>query len=111
MARIPTAFAKPLRDFPNRRRPRVQEANDMQPHFIHDQSAPWMGEFHKQLVRGKHVLLYGNVLDHFYVTRTGETQGRYVSVPEFLRLYFSDEGYEVIGHYDIVDGLTYADAS
>lgn len=68
-----------------------------------------MGEFHKQLVRGKHVLLYGNVLDHFYVTRNRESQGRYVSVPEFLRLYFGDEGYEVIGHYDIVDGLTFAD--
>ncbi len=81
----------------------------MQPHFIPDQSATWMGEFHKQLVRGKHVLLYGNVLDHFYVTRTGETQGTYVSVPEFLRLYFGDEGYEVIGQYDIVDGLTFAD--
>ena len=68
-----------------------------------------MGEFHKQLVRGKHVLLYGNVLDHFYITRSGDAQGRYVSVPEFLRLYFGDEGYEVIGHYDIVDGLTFSD--
>ena len=68
-----------------------------------------MGEFHKQLVRGKHVLLYGNVLDHFYITRAGDSQGRYVSVPEFLRLYFGDEGYEVIGHYDIVDGLTFSD--
>src|SRR5437870_3789338 len=67
-----------------------------------------MGEFHKQLVRGKHVLLYGNVLDHFYITRAGDSQGRYVSVPEFLRLYFGDEGYEVIGIYDIVDGLTLA---
>ena len=81
----------------------------MQPHFISDQSAPWMGEFHKQLVRGKHVLLYGNVLDHFYITPTGDSQGHYVSVPEFLRLYFGDEGYEVIGHYDIVDGLTFSD--
>ncbi len=81
----------------------------MLPHFIPDQSAPWMGEFHKQLVRGKHVLLYGNVLDHFYITRTADSPGRYVSVPEFLRLYFTDEGFELIGYYDIVDGLALAD--
>src|ERR1700674_3768400 len=105
MARTPTVFAKPPRGCPNRLPPSGQEENDVQPHFIPDQSAPWMGEFHKQLVRGKHVLLYGNVLDHFYITRVGDSQGRYVSVPEFLRLYFGDEGYEVIGHYDIVDGL------
>lgn len=83
----------------------------MQPQFIPDQSSPWMGEFHKHLVRGKHVLLYGNVLDHFYFTLAGDTQGRYVSVPEFLRHYFRDEGYEVIGHYDIVDGLSFSDPS
>lgn len=83
----------------------------MQPHFIPDQSSPWMSEFHKHLVRGKHVLLYGNVLDHFYLTPAGDTQGRYVSVPEFLRHYFRDEGYEVIGHYDIVDGLSFSDPS
>ena len=70
-----------------------------------------MGEFHKHLVRGKHVLLYGNVLDHFYVTPSVDSLGRYVSVPEFLRLYFHDEGYEVIGHYDIVDGLSFSDPS
>ena len=81
----------------------------MQPHFVSEQSSPWMGEFHKHLVRGKHMLLYGNVLDHFYMTPSGDAQGRYVSVPEFLRLYFRDEGYEVIGHYDIVDGLSFLD--
>ena len=68
-----------------------------------------MGEFHKHLVRGKHLLLYGNVLDHFYITPSDDPQGRYVSVLEFLRLYFRDEGYEVIGNYDIVDGLSFAD--
>jgi energy-coupling factor transporter ATP-binding protein EcfA2 len=42
------------------------------------------------------------------LTREEDQQGRYVSVPQFLKSYFTDEGYELIAQYDIVDGMTFA---
>lgn len=66
-------------------------------------SSQWIVEFHKQLVRGKQVLLYGNVGDLVLLN------GGYLSLHQFLEQYFSDEGYEIVGRYDIVDGIRFAD--
>ena len=46
-----------------------------------DRSSQWMVEFHKQLVRGKHVILYGNVADQFLLN------DRYLSLQRFLSVY------------------------
>lgn len=62
-------------------------------------SSQWMTEFHNQLVRGKHVLLHGNVADQFLLN------GEYCSLAGFLDTYFRSEGFEVVGRYDIADGL------
>ena len=70
-----------------------------------DNSPLWMIEFDKQLLRGKHVLLYGNVEDRFLLPVSGEV----VSLSEFLNRYFCEAGYELVGHYDIVDGIQLAD--
>ena len=68
-----------------------------------ERSSPWMIEFDKQLVRGKQVLLYGNVEDQFLLN------GRYLSVSQFVESYFREEGYAIVGRYDIVDGVRFAD--
>ena len=67
-------------------------------------SSPWTVDFHNQLLRGKHVILHGNVSDVFLVN------GRYLSLEEFLNEYLREEGYQVVGWYDIVDGLRLATA-
>lgn len=66
-------------------------------------SSPWMTEFHKQLVRGKHVLLYGNVVDQFLLN------GEYLPLHAFLGKYLRDDRYDIIGRYDTVDGLQFLD--
>jgi len=66
-------------------------------------SSPWIIEFQKQLFRGKHVLLYGNVADLFLF------EEKYISLTQFLKDYFKQEGYTIVGEYDIVDGLKLAD--
>ena len=67
--------------------------------ILPERSSQWMVEFHKQLVRGKHVILYGNVADQFLLN------DRYLSMQRFLGTYFREEGYELFGQYDIVDGI------
>nr|VFK24600.1 MAG: hypothetical protein BECKMB1821G_GA0114241_100918 [Candidatus Kentron sp. MB]VFK27093.1 MAG: hypothetical protein BECKMB1821I_GA0114274_100234 [Candidatus Kentron sp. MB]VFK74910.1 MAG: hypothetical protein BECKMB1821H_GA0114242_101219 [Candidatus Kentron sp. MB] len=70
-----------------------------------DNSPLWMVEFDKQLLRGKHVLLYGNVEDRFLLPESNKI----VSLAEFLNRYFCEIDYELVGHYDIVDGIQLAD--
>lgn len=67
-------------------------------------SSPWMlDDFHSQLLRGKHVILYGNVLDRVLFN------GRYISLPDFLTGYFQQAGFELVLSYDIVDGVQVAE--
>ncbi len=56
-----------------------------------------MTELDKQLRRGKHVLLYGNVEDRY------ELNDRYDSLNECLDAYFLERGYFGIIHYDIAE--------
>lgn len=67
------------------------------------QSSEWMIEFHKQIVRCKHVLLYGNVADQFLLN------GQYCTLLQFLDNYFVEQGYEIVGQYDVVDGFRFHD--
>ena len=57
----------------------------------------WMTELDKQLRRGKHVLLYGNVEDRY------ELNDRYDPLDKCLDSYFLDRGYFGIIHYDIAE--------
>ena len=66
-------------------------------------SSRWIADFEKQLLRQKHVILYGNVHDQLL------WRGAYQSANEFLRGFFRDQGFEVILQYDPVDGLSFAD--
>jgi len=68
-------------------------------------SSQWMVELHKQMVRCKHVLLYGNVSDQFLLNE------EYRTLPQFLDEYFLDAGYEIVGQYDVVDGFGFCDDS
>ena len=68
-------------------------------------SSQWMVELHKQMVRCKHVLLYGNVSDQFLLNEA------YRTLPQFLDEYFLDAGYEIVGQYDVVDGFRFCDDS
>jgi hypothetical protein len=83
--------------------------------LVPKQSSPWMAEFDRQARIGKHVVLHGLVNDSFLLTTTprpgGEPQSRYVTVHQFLEEYFKTAGYEVIGRYDFVDGLVFAEES
>lgn len=57
----------------------------------------WMTELDKQLRRGKHVLLYGNVEDRY------EFNGSYDPLDKCLNKYFLDRGYHGVIHYDIAE--------
>jgi hypothetical protein len=72
-------------------------------HIAPERSSQWMVEFDKQLVRGKQVLLYGSIADQFLLN------GNYVPLHDFLRQYFVESGYGVVGQYDVVDGLQFSD--
>lgn len=62
----------------------------------------WREELDFQLEHGKQVLLYGNVDDR-YLLPGEETQP--VLLGEWLDRYLEEEGYELVVHYDLADGL------
>ena len=64
-------------------------------------SSRWVEEFRKQLLRRKHVVLYGNIHDQFLCA------GQYQSVNEYLTATFRDHGFDVIVRYDQTDGFTF----
>jgi energy-coupling factor transporter ATP-binding protein EcfA2 len=63
----------------------------------------WIGRFRSELVRGHHVVLYGNI--HDLVVWGGCARDTKEIVMEHLRQAL----YRVIGSYDPIDGLTFAD--
>lgn len=67
-----------------------------------DTSSNWITEFHNQLMRGRHLILVENIADQFLVN------GQYQSLSAFLDRYFQEQGYEIVGRYDVVDGLRFA---
>jgi hypothetical protein len=61
----------------------------------------WIQEFERQILRRKHIVLYGDVYDQFL------WRGVYQTAHEFLQGYFANQGFEIIVHYDPVDGFDY----
>jgi len=61
----------------------------------------WIQEFERQILRRKHVVLYGDVYDQFL------WRGAYQTAHEFLQGCLVNYGFEIIVHYDPVDGFDY----
>ncbi len=71
--------------------------------IISERSSQWIVDFQKRLLRGNNILLYGNIADQLLIN------GNYQSLSSFIKTYFIEEGYNIIGEYDIVDGIQYVD--
>ena len=68
-------------------------------------SSPWMTSVDRQFIRGKHMLLYGNVYDRFLLNRA------YCSMHDFLEHYFLRmRSYQVVARFDLVDGFQFPNA-
>ncbi len=61
----------------------------------------WIHDFEKQVMRGKHVLLYGNVHDQFL------WNGQYVTMGDYLSAYFAQRRFDITVRYDPVDGFRF----
>ena len=64
-------------------------------------SARWTDEFRRQIRRGRHVLLYGNVQDDVLY------KGSHCKLRSCIESLLSEERYEIRGYYDIADGVTF----
>lgn len=69
--------------------------------FDRETSSSWISTFHNHLMGGRQVVLTDDVVDRFLVN------GQYQSLSGFLDWYLAGQGYEVVGHYDPVDGLRF----
>jgi len=66
-------------------------------------SSRWIRDFRDQLVRGRHVVLCGNVHDRFL------SAGRYLTINEYLQECFLDNlHFDLVARYDAVDGFRFA---
>ncbi|MCX6345166.1 MAG: AAA family ATPase [Armatimonadetes bacterium] len=65
-------------------------------------SSRWIIDFEKQTVRGKHILLYGNVHDQFL------WRGNYITATDFLTSFFVDKRADIVLRYDPMDGFKFA---
>ncbi|HOO56458.1 MAG TPA: AAA family ATPase [bacterium] len=59
----------------------------------------WITEFDKQVLRGKHALLYGNVHDQSIY------RDNYMTALDFQQNYFLEKRYEIIAGYDPIEGV------
>lgn len=59
----------------------------------------WIQEFQKLIILRQHIILYGNIRDHFLWKNT------YLSIPEFLKSYFSQLNFDVVVNYDPIDPI------
>lgn len=66
-------------------------------------SSRWMVDCADAMERCKQPLLHGNVADQFLLN------GRYVTLLGFLHEYLLGAGYQVVGQYDVADGLVFAE--
>ena len=58
----------------------------------------WLAEVHRHLLRGKQVLLHGNVHDVF------QHGGKDMTLPDIIKQYLTDDGFQAVIQYDLVDG-------
>lgn len=63
-------------------------------------NAPWLERVSAEIVRGKHVIVHGNVHDEV------RWRSRHASLCGALTGILTAWGYRTIGFYDVVDGLT-----
>ncbi|MCB1216949.1 ATP-dependent Clp protease ATP-binding subunit [bacterium] len=54
-------------------------------------------------MRGKHMLLYGNIHDQFL------SGGQYMTLPAYVTGHFSQLGFDIVVSYDPVDGFSFPD--
>lgn len=67
-------------------------------------SSRWIQEFDREIMRKRHVLLYGNVNDHFLC------DGEYRSIHEaLLNFGLANRGFEIVLKYDPIDSFQFAD--
>jgi AAA domain (Cdc48 subfamily) len=57
----------------------------------------WIQELKKLILLRQHIILYGNICDHFLWENT------YLSIPEFLESYFSQLNFDVVVNYDPIE--------
>ncbi|MCB1221811.1 MAG: ATP-dependent Clp protease ATP-binding subunit [Planctomycetales bacterium] len=62
----------------------------------------WITDFEKQLMRGRHMLLYGNIHDQFIA------RGQYHTLQDYVRGHFASLNYDIVVSYDPVDGFSFA---
>lgn len=67
-------------------------------------NSAWIREFQTAVLRRKHVVLHGNVLDYCLWNDS------YITVGQFLRNFFAEQGFDVIASYDEVDGYRFDEA-
>jgi hypothetical protein len=83
--------------------------------IVIDEITPrWIRELDRFLSVKNLLFLHGNVLDvvSYPVSESGDDQIHWVSknsLPRFLYRFLGDAGYDVIGQFDPVDGLTFAE--
>ncbi|MBL1209589.1 AAA family ATPase [Geminocystis sp. GBBB08] len=72
---------------------------------INKKFSPLTPKWQKDLVRehqaGKHILLFGNILDLFF------HDGQYVDIYELLKDYLSNNNYGIVTQYDDIDGFRF----
>ena len=69
-----------------------------------NRGAGWITEFSTQLLRRKHVLLYGNIYDRFLFA------GKYRDLSAIVTGILREEGFEIITTYDFLDGYRFHDS-
>jgi len=71
----------------------------------------WMREFQRYLPIKTQIYLYGNIYDRIlYPVKLPESETRkwnYFGLKDFLYHFLRERGYQLIGFYDQVDGLTF----
>ncbi|MBF0548199.1 MAG: ATP-dependent Clp protease ATP-binding subunit [Candidatus Riflebacteria bacterium] len=65
-------------------------------------TSKWIDAFKKQLLRRKHILLYGNIHDQCLFN------GNYFALSDFLQTFFQENGFEIVLRYDQVDGFRFS---
>ena len=65
-------------------------------------SARWIQNFNNQLNRRQHIILHGNIHDPFL------WRGGYTTIADFLDTYFQERNFDIIAHYDPIDGFSFA---
>ncbi len=65
-------------------------------------SARWLQHFQTQLQRRQHIILHGNIHDQFL------WRGDYTGLRNYFDTYFNQQGYDIVVHYDPIDGFQFA---